>query len=71
MVRLAVALVLALAAVAAGDDGISPSVDAPAGPYAGLVGLLDMPVVHAELPSDDPPSASRAPRIDVRGQPAA
>lgn len=73
MFRLALALLLATASVAAGDEGISPHVGAPEGPHARLVGLLDMPIVYdyVAMPSDDPTPRPRPDRIDVRAQPSA
>ncbi|MBI1734696.1 MAG: hypothetical protein HYR51_05920 [Candidatus Rokubacteria bacterium] len=73
MARLALALLLATAAIAAGDEGIAPSVGAPTGGHAALVGLLDMPILYgyAEMPSDDPKPKPRPERIDVHAQPSA
>ena len=73
MGRLALALLLATASMAAGDEGISPDVVAPTGAHAALVGLLDMPIVYdyAEMPSDDSKPRPRPARIDVRAQPSA
>lgn len=71
MARLALALLLATASIAAADEGISPYVGAT-GAHAALVGLIDMPIVYdyAEMPSDDPKPRPRPARIDVRAQPS-
>ena len=65
-------MALALGSGDVADDGISPSVEAPSGAYAALIGLLDMPIVYGEpgTPSGDTNPKSRAARIDVRAQPS-
>lgn len=66
MARLALALLLATAAIAAGDEGIAPSVGAPTGGHAALVGLLDMPILYGYTEMDQV-CAANDPRVIGKG----